>query len=186
MSKKQEDILNTSIKLFNEYGFVNVGVDRIIHDSNVAKMTFYKYFPSKDNLIRECLLERDKLIRKSIMQALSSCDDGIAKLKGLFDWYANWFKQKDFFGCMFVKANDELIHDVLLIPIIIEHKTWLTNTITIVLKDIKTELSALQIRIILDGATVNENVYGDNAAITESWALIETMLNYAKLNLHTL
>lgn len=45
------------------------------------------------------------------MQALASCDDGIAKLKGLFDWYENWFIQQDFFGCMFVKANDELIHD---------------------------------------------------------------------------
>lgn len=177
MSKKKEDILKTAMKLFNQYGFVNVGIDRIIHDSNVAKMTFYKYFPSKDNLIRECLLERDNLIRTSIMQALASCDDGIAKLKGLFDWYENWFTQQDFFGCMFVKANDELTHDAGLDSIIIEHKTWLTNTIAILLKDIKTELSASQIRIILDGATVNENVYGDNAAITESWALVETILN---------
>lgn len=179
MSKKKEDILNTAIKLFNEYGFVNVGIDKIINDSNVAKMTFYKYFPSKDDLIKACLLERDKLIRAGIMQALDSCDNGIAKLKGLFDWYENWFKQKDFFGCMFVKAHDELVQDAPLVTIIIDHKTWLTNTIAIALKDIKTELSASQIRIILDGATVNENVYGDNAAITESWALVETMLNCA-------
>lgn len=179
MSKKKDDIIQTAIKLFNQSGFTNVGVDRIIHESNVAKMTFYKYFPSKDDLIKACLLERDKIIRTSIMQALDSCDNGIAKLKGLFDWYENWFKQKDFFGCMFVKAHDELVQDSLLITIIIDHKTWLTNTIAILLKDIKTELSASQIRIILDGATVNENVYRDNSAIAESWVLVETMLNCA-------
>lgn len=64
-------------------------------------------------------------------------------------------------------------------------KSW-RNTIAILLKDIKTELSASQIRIILDGATVNENVYGDNAAITESWALVETILNGDKWELYTL
>ncbi|NJK45279.1 MAG: helix-turn-helix transcriptional regulator, partial [Pleurocapsa sp. SU_196_0] len=28
-----------------------MGVDRIIAESGVAKMTFYKHFPSKDDLI---------------------------------------------------------------------------------------------------------------------------------------
>ncbi len=45
MSKK-EDIINTALELFNQIGYNATGVDKIIAESNVAKMTFYKYFPS--------------------------------------------------------------------------------------------------------------------------------------------
>ncbi len=47
MSKK-EDIINTALELFNQIGYNATGVDKIIAESNVAKMTFYKYFPSKE------------------------------------------------------------------------------------------------------------------------------------------
>jgi len=47
MSKK-EDIINTALDLFNQIGYNATGVDKIIAESNVAKMTFYKYFPSKE------------------------------------------------------------------------------------------------------------------------------------------
>lgn len=52
MSKK-EDIINTALDLFNQIGYNATGVDKIIAESNVAKMTFYKYFPSKESLIME-------------------------------------------------------------------------------------------------------------------------------------
>ena len=53
MSKK-EDIINTALNLFNSHSYNSIGVDRIISESGVAKMTFYKYFPSKAKLIEEC------------------------------------------------------------------------------------------------------------------------------------
>ncbi|WP_335962253.1 TetR/AcrR family transcriptional regulator, partial [Acinetobacter haemolyticus] len=59
MSKK-EDIIATALYLFNRHNYSSVGVDRIISESGVAKMTFYKYFPSKENLIEECLSRRNK------------------------------------------------------------------------------------------------------------------------------
>ncbi|SSR84832.1 Putative transcriptional regulator [Acinetobacter baumannii] len=58
MSKK-EDIINTALELFNQIGYNATGVDKIIAESNVAKMTFYKYFPSKESLIMECLHHRN-------------------------------------------------------------------------------------------------------------------------------
>ncbi len=64
MSKK-EDIINTALNLFNQIGYNATGVDRIIAESNVAKMTFYKYFPSKENLIMECLQHRKALLHKA-------------------------------------------------------------------------------------------------------------------------
>jgi len=47
---KKQDIILTAIKLFNANSFSSIGVDQIVHDSGVAKMTFYKHFPSKEKL----------------------------------------------------------------------------------------------------------------------------------------
>ncbi|WP_321533402.1 TetR/AcrR family transcriptional regulator [Acinetobacter baumannii] len=48
---KRKTILDTALSLFKQYSFKFVGVDRIINESQVAKMTFYKHFPSKTLLI---------------------------------------------------------------------------------------------------------------------------------------
>jgi AcrR family transcriptional regulator len=47
----RERILNTAGPLFYREGFRAVGVDRVIAEAGVAKATFYKHFPSKDDLI---------------------------------------------------------------------------------------------------------------------------------------
>ncbi|EPP0629218.1 TetR/AcrR family transcriptional regulator, partial [Acinetobacter baumannii] len=54
---KREIILDTATQLFIQESYIAVGIDRIIAESNVAKMTFYKYFPSKEELIFVCLKE---------------------------------------------------------------------------------------------------------------------------------
>ena len=51
MSKK-EDIINTALKLFNSHSYNSIGVDRIISESGVAKMTFYKILPIKGKINR--------------------------------------------------------------------------------------------------------------------------------------
>ncbi|HFF4699398.1 TPA: TetR/AcrR family transcriptional regulator, partial [Acinetobacter baumannii] len=40
---KARKLLETSSSLFGEYGFTNIGVDTIVRESKVAKMTLYQY-----------------------------------------------------------------------------------------------------------------------------------------------
>ena len=91
MSKK-EDIINTALKLFNSHSYNSIGVDRIISESGVAKMTFYKYFPSKEKLIEECLLQRNINLQTSVNAALAECDpeDSLGQLKAIFEWYKQY------------------------------------------------------------------------------------------------
>jgi AcrR family transcriptional regulator len=51
ISAPRERILATAGSLFYKEGFRGVGIDRVIAEANVAKATFYKHFPSKDDLI---------------------------------------------------------------------------------------------------------------------------------------
>lgn len=180
MSKKRQDILFKAIELFNEFGYTNVGIDKIIFESKVAKMTFYKYFPSKENLIHESLRLRDSLLRESINNHLNLNQvNDINKLKLFFDWHENWFNSQDFFGCMFIKVVDELPHDDEAFTIAMNHKNWATERISYILEgmNIKNpESLAFQIRFILDGATVNENLFKDKLAVKNAWKVVEELV----------
>lgn len=180
-SHKQQAILRTAMALFNEHGFVNVGVDKIVSESDVAKMTFYKYFPSKDILIIQTLRERDSQIRASMTQAFA--EQGHT-LKTIFDWYKNWFEQGDFFGCLFIKASDEFSTHPTLTAITLEHKNWLTEQIAESLRQdplykdkvANPEKLAVQIRLILDGAIVNEKVFPNQDIIGQAWQLAQILV----------
>lgn len=47
----RERILSVAGRLFYRDGFRAIGIDRVIAEADVAKATFYKHFPSKDDLI---------------------------------------------------------------------------------------------------------------------------------------
>ncbi|NER60509.1 helix-turn-helix transcriptional regulator [Pseudomonas sp. MAFF212428] len=58
---KRDEILITALKLFSHHGYAGVGIDRIIAESGVAKMTLYKQFGTKEGLIEATLQLRDEL-----------------------------------------------------------------------------------------------------------------------------
>lgn len=58
MSQKKQDILSVAERLFYEYGFKGVGLKQIIQEANVATMTLYNHFESKDNLVAQVLKQR--------------------------------------------------------------------------------------------------------------------------------
>src|ERR1044071_7763837 len=56
----RERVLKTASDLFYRHGINSVGIDRIIAESGVAKMTFYRHFRSKCALVVEYLYVRDQ------------------------------------------------------------------------------------------------------------------------------
>jgi len=51
-SKKQEQIVRTAENLFSRFGAKRVTVEEICREAGVSKMTFYKYFRNKVELVR--------------------------------------------------------------------------------------------------------------------------------------
>ncbi len=183
MKDKQVDILEAATKLFSRYGYHAVGVDRIIADSGVAKMTFYKYFPSKENLIESVLERRDKHIRDTINIGVAKRRTPNTKIKAIFEWYENWFETKDFYGCMFIKASEESPDIASKIMAISKgHKLWLKDLISHLLEDcsIKShEQMAIHVLAILDGLTVRENLFkeGVKNEMKFAWRYVEETIN---------
>ena len=50
-SNKRDQLLSTAEDLFYRDGYHATGIDRILAESGVAKMTLYKHFKSNDELI---------------------------------------------------------------------------------------------------------------------------------------
>ncbi len=56
-------VLSTALRLFYTQGIQNAGINQLIEESKVAKASFYRYFPSKRDIIRVCILEYDRYIK---------------------------------------------------------------------------------------------------------------------------
>jgi AcrR family transcriptional regulator len=101
----REKILRTAIILFNEHGVHTTGIDKIIADSAVAKMTFYKHFPSKSDLINAYLDYRDKVqFERLERHSTGKTEDPRLQILGIFDALDEWFSEADYRGCAFTRG----------------------------------------------------------------------------------
>ncbi len=113
----RERIARTAYELFSRHGIRAVGVDTIVAQAGVAKMTLYKYFPSKDELALAFLREREELWTRAWLQKEVERRGGTGqeKLLAIFDVFDSWFRRADFEACTFAKVlleNDERGHPV--------------------------------------------------------------------------
>ncbi|MDQ0616283.1 TetR/AcrR family transcriptional regulator [Arthrobacter globiformis] len=103
-------IVVTAYRLFAHRGIRDVGVDELIRASGVAKATFYRHFPSKDDVALAFLKRRDELwmLGSVVPEARSRADNPEDQLLAIFDVYDQWFQDDDFEACSFVKVLLEM------------------------------------------------------------------------------
>lgn len=106
-SEKRQHIVETAYTLFKRAGFHATGIDRIIAEAGVAKMTMYRHFPSKDGLIVEVLGYRARRFDRQLDRLAEQAATPEQKIATIFDWYQRWFQSPDFHGCLFAHALAE-------------------------------------------------------------------------------
>ncbi|WP_448187315.1 TetR/AcrR family transcriptional regulator [Azospirillum sp. sgz301742] len=104
----RERILDTAGELFYREGMRAVGVDTIIARSGVAKMSLYRNFASKDDLICAYLEDTEGRFW-SWWDGVSARHPGDprAQLKALFASLGKWTAHPKFRGCPFINASVE-------------------------------------------------------------------------------
>ncbi|MDD0843903.1 TetR/AcrR family transcriptional regulator [Pseudomonas sp. Gutcm_11s] len=108
-SNKRKQLINTALELFYREGYHATGIDRILAESGVAKMTLYKHFKSKDELILAVLENRGQ----AVLEQLNALRDSAAPREAVllvFDGLHAWISAADFCGCSFINAAAEF-HD---------------------------------------------------------------------------
>ena len=103
-------MLETAYRLFSQHGTRAVGVDRIIAESGVAKMTLYRNFASKDDLILAFLdLREERWTRRWLQDTVEGrATTPAQRLLAIFDVFGEWFARDDFEGCSFINVMLEL------------------------------------------------------------------------------
>lgn len=108
-SDARQRIVETAERLFYAEGMRAVGIDRIIAEAEVAKMTLYNHFASKDDLILAVLRYReekfDAMFEKSMKRHVQA---GMDRLNAFFTALKDWFSSPGFRGCMFINSCAEL------------------------------------------------------------------------------
>jgi AcrR family transcriptional regulator len=108
-SEARQRILETADRLFYQEGVRAVGIDRIIAEANVAKMSLYKHFSSKDDLILAVLKHREESVMSYFRSAMEQHGEKVrSPLRTFFAALKEWFESPDFRGCAFQNAAIEL------------------------------------------------------------------------------
>jgi len=105
---KRDQLIDTALRLFARHGYRATGIDTILAEAGVAKMTLYHHFKSKDELIVAALRRRDAdwrewFVARVAKRAATPRD----RLFAVFDVLEEWFRNKDYHGCSFGQAATE-------------------------------------------------------------------------------
>lgn len=105
----RERIIRAATRLFYRQGIPRTGVDAVIDAADVAKMSLYRNFRSKDQLITECLRRLDLRYHNwFVEQVRHRSEQPQEALLSVFDVLDEWFASDDFRGCAFINATVEL------------------------------------------------------------------------------
>jgi AcrR family transcriptional regulator len=183
-SAKRNHLLATARRLFYQDGYRVVGIDTLLAEAKVAKMTLYNHFASKEDLIVAVIEQQDREVREALAAAVESAGRSpVRQLAAVFDWLKGWFESADFKGCAFIRAcseypeTDHPIHQAAL-----RHKQAVNG----MLAQIATGAGAKNpaelanaLSLLVDGAILAAHSTGSSASATAARGAAATLLKHA-------
>jgi AcrR family transcriptional regulator len=160
-------ILDTATALFYAEG-LKVGIDRIIAEANVAKASFYRHFPSKDELVVAFLQRRHTTWMAWFTGRLEAlCAERRPALALVADVLGEWFAEPTFRGCAFINAVADIGLSGEALAVAQSHKDELRDCLeALALRAGHVNAGALadEALVIVEGAIVRAHMTGDPAA----------------------
>ncbi len=183
-SKKREHLVQVAADLFIRDGFHATGVDRILEESGVARMTLYNHFKSKEELIVAALEYQDLQVREWLVAAVERLAKRPAdRLLAIFDAFDEWFRGDGFSGCLFIKASGEFPNPENPIrQTAVEHQQMIVSYIRGLGAEAGArdpEQLAQQLYLLLEGAIVTAHMTGNPEAAKEARAAAEILVRNA-------
>lgn len=124
-SSARDQLLATASRVFYEEGINAVSVDRIIEAANGTRSTFYRYFPSKEDLVAAYLTARDMQIRSACELAADHEPDPASLLRLVLGAIGDDLCSPGFRGCPFINAaaefpdRESIVHEAAA-----AHRSW--------------------------------------------------------------
>ncbi len=161
----REKLLKAAGELFFCEGYRAVGVDAVVERSGVAKMTLYRHFASKDDLLVAYLQEADRHFWNWFAAAVAPYAEAPQRqLLAVFAALARLLADPSCYGCPFVNAGAEFVdgeHPVH--KAALEHKLAVRARLCAMAEAAGAqapEVLADQLLLLMDGGYVQARLYG--------------------------
>lgn len=106
-ARPKDVLFATAARLFYEHGYRATGVDAIAAESGIGKMTLYRHFPSKDDLIVAYLRDSDRTFWKHFEANTASAATAQDKLLAFFAGLQAYAMTPACYGCPFLNVASE-------------------------------------------------------------------------------
>jgi AcrR family transcriptional regulator len=103
----KEKLFQTAARLFYQHGYQSIGVDTIAAESGIGKMTLYRHYPSKDDLIVAYLRDSDRVFWDQFEQITQNAPTAREKLQAFFDALQSYVLSPVCYGCPFINIAAE-------------------------------------------------------------------------------
>jgi AcrR family transcriptional regulator len=175
-ARTRAKILDAATALFYERGTQAVGIAEVAEAAHVSKVTLYRHFADKDDLVAEFLKLRSDRV-STWLRDVASKQEGADRILALFDALEQWFREPAFNGCALVNGA-------------VESRGAHTEARAIAQRhlerhlDLLTQLSddenlARQLLILVEGATTVAFVRHDPGAARDAKRVAQTILRTA-------
>lgn len=149
----RERVLSAAHDLFYRDGICATGIDRIIAHAGVTKTTFYRHFPSKNDLVTAYMAfrhERWMAWFQAALQRHGGCVDAVVPA------LKEWFADDGFRGCAFINGVGELGgHSAEVVALSRAHKDEMIDAIAALMpRSRQRNKTAQVIGMAIDGAIV--------------------------------
>jgi AcrR family transcriptional regulator len=105
----RDRLLAAASDLFYERGIQATGVDSLIAAAGVAKATFYRHFPSKDDLVAAWLRQPRTRWLDDIRERVDTHQtDAAGRIPYFFDVVGEWLEEGEFRGCPYLNVAVEI------------------------------------------------------------------------------
>ncbi|WP_369375699.1 TetR/AcrR family transcriptional regulator [Promicromonospora sp. Populi] len=127
----RDRILDAATDLFYAHGIRAVSADKIIQQAGITKVTFYRHFHTKDDLVVAYLL-RQGAWERGALDAMREAANGADEAFRLFaNGVGTEMCKPGFRGCAFINAAAEYAApDSPVRKVVAEHRAWYRQTFT--------------------------------------------------------
>jgi AcrR family transcriptional regulator len=164
-SSARDRVFRSASELFYRKGIRAVGVETIAAEANTTKMSLYRNFPSKDELVAEWLRDHDvKFWQRWDAMSRKNPNDARKQLKAAFDLLAKHIADPKARGCPMANAAVEITEtDHPARKVIETHKAKLRARLAELCARMRARDSGLladQLFLLMEGAQVSSQIPG--------------------------
>ena len=167
----KEKLFQTAARLFYQHGYRAIGVDTIAAESGIGKMTLYRHFPSKDDLITAFLRDSNEDFWDYFEQSTKDAPTARGKLLAFFETLQDYAVSPACYGCPFINVATEYPEtDYAGHQVALEHKQSVRTRFNQLAKEAgagQPEALANALLLLMDGAYIAARMFGaspDNPA----------------------